>query len=105
MKLDNKIGYLRNQYRCDLTRELDLLTSLSYSKHYNFFYHYILADDCCKNKRCLDIMVPSGTVGHIFINSSNKILGIIINTNGVVKTYPSNINELVKKFIGEVIEF
>lgn len=69
------------------------------------FYHYILADEWCKNQECLAIRVPGGTVGGIYFDNSNVITKIVIDTDYVVKTYPANINELIQKFVGEVIEW
>lgn len=47
MKLNNKNEYLKSEYKCELTKELDTLAKLTDSKHYDFYYHYILADDWC----------------------------------------------------------
>lgn len=105
MKLYNSIGYLKNQYTCELTKELDALSNLIESKHYEYFYHYILADELCRNKKYLTIRVPGCTVGSIIIDDNDKIVRINIDTNSLIKTYPENINELVKKFIGKVIKF
>ena len=105
MKLYNKIGYLRNEYVCDLTIELDSLANLIGSKYYKSFYHYILADEWCKNEKCLAIRVPGGTVGNILIDDNNVILEISIKTDYVIRTYPDNINELVQKFVGKTIKY
>lgn len=93
------------KYRCDLTKELDDISGISKRHSYNMFYHYILADEWCKNQECLAIRVPGGTVGGIYFDNSNVITKIVIDTDYVVKTYPANINELIQKFVGEVIEW
>lgn len=72
---------------------------------YYHYYHYILADDWCKNQKCLAIRVPGGTVGGIYFDDNNIITKIVIDTNCVVKTYPDNVNELIQRFVGEVVEW
>ncbi len=72
---------------------------------YDMFHHYILADEWCRNQKCLAIRVPGGTVEGIHFDDNSIITKIVVDTNYVVKTYPSNINELIQKFIGEVIEW
>lgn len=103
MKLEQCITSC-NEYRCDLTKELDNMYGISRFKYYDMFYHYILADKWCKDKKCLAIRVHGGTVGGIHFDN-NIITKIVVDTNYVVKTYPTNINELIQKFIGEVIEW
>lgn len=71
----------------------------------NMFHHYILANEWCKNQKYLAIRVPGGTVGGIYFDDNNVITKIVIDTNYVVKTYPANVNEMMQKFIGEVIEW
>lgn len=87
-----------SKYICDITSELDNLANLG-SNHCYPFYHYILLD----NSDCLPIRVPGGTVGGIWLKD-NVIIKIVIDTDYVVKTYPSNINEEMKKYIGLKIE-
>ena len=105
MKLDNRNECFKDQYRCALTIELDLLSKIAEKEFYAFYYHYVLADGLCKQEKCLAIRVPGGTVGGIWIDDNNVITDIKIDTDYVVKTYPSNVNKLIKKFIGEVIEW
>jgi hypothetical protein len=93
------------EYRCDLTNYLDSLAGLSEQTSYNLFYHYILADDHCRKEKCLAIRVPGGTVGGIWIDDNNTITKIEIDTDYVVKSYPDNVNELVQKYIGEIVEY
>lgn len=102
MKLESRFS--SNEYRCDLTRELDNISGISKQHFYNIFYHYVLADDWCRNQKYLPIRVPGGTVGGIYFDDNNIIDRIVIDTKYVVK-YPTNLNELIKKFIGEEIEW
>lgn len=68
-------------------------------------YHYIYADNEFRKKGCLALRVPGGTVGGIWVDKNNVITKIKIDTEYVVKTYPSNVNELIKKFIETKIEW
>lgn len=92
-------------YRCELTRYLDKVSKLSETEYYEFMHHYIVADELCKKEKVLAIRVPGGTVGWIGIENDNTIHNIRIDTDYVVKTYPDDVNELVKKYIGTVIEY
>lgn len=105
MKLSNKREYISSNYICELTKELDVLSNLEKREHYDWFYHYIVADNYCKQQKCLAIRVPGGTVGGIWIDDNNVITKIVIDTDYVVKTYPNNVNDIVQRFIGESIEY
>ena len=105
MKLDNRNTWSKTDYICTLTKELDSLAKLTEEKYYDIFHHYIMADNLDIKDRCLAIRVPGGTVGAIWIDENNTIKDIMIDTNYVVKTYPDNINESIKKYIGETIEW
>lgn len=105
MKLDNRRTVLNHEYTCNLTKELDSLAKLTDKEFYDVFYHYIVADAWCKDKKCLAIRVPGGTVGGIWIDDNNIITKIVVDTDYVVKTYPSDVNEIMQKFVGEVIEY
>ena len=93
------------KYRCDLTKELDDISGISKQHYYDMFYHYILADEWCKNQKCLAIRVPGGTVGGIHFDDNDVITRIWIDANHVVKTYPTNVNEIIQRFVGEVIDW
>lgn len=41
----------------------------------------------------------------IWYDENNIIRKIVVDTKYVVKTYPSDVNEQLKKFIGEKLEF
>lgn len=102
-KCNNDAGM--TEYRCSLTKELDILSGLSKKEHYDMFYHYILNGEEFKRKKCLAIRVPGCTVGSIHYDDNNIITDITIDTGYVIETYPDNVNELVKEFIGEKIEW
>lgn len=104
MKLIHRNEWSKTEFRCALTKELDSLSKIDASKHYDLFHHYILVDNIGVEEKCLAIRVPGRTVGGIWIDENNIITKIQVDTNYVVKTYPSNINELIQKFVGEVIE-
>lgn len=104
MKL-NKIKHFPDDYTCELTLELDKLSGLDKKEYYDFMHHYILADDWCLIQKCLAIRVPGGTVGGIIIDADNKIVSIEIDRNYVVRTYPENLDEIMQKYIGVVVEW
>ncbi len=61
-------------------------------------------DDYCRKKSIYAIRVPGGTVGEIRVDETNKVVGIVIDTGYVVKTYPENINVLLQEYVGEEIK-
>ena len=103
MKLERRKSVCE-EYRCNLTKELDDMSGISKQHFYNMFHHYILVDEWCRNQKCLAIRVPGGTVGGIHFDDNSIITKIVIDTDYVVKTYPTNVNELMQKFVGEIIE-
>ena len=103
MKLERSKSVFE-EYRCGLTKELDDMSGISKQHYYDMFHHYILADEWCRNQKCLAIRVPGGTVGGIHFDDNSIITKIVIDTDYVVKTYPTNVNELIQKFVGEIIE-
>ena len=90
------------QYNCELTSELDRLAGIDSKFRWK---HYILIDDYCKKQKCLAIRIPGGTLGGIWYDENNIIRKIVVDTKYVVKTYPSDVNEQLKKFVGEKLEF
>ena len=104
MKLINRNEWSKSEFRCTLTERLDSLSKMNESKYYDLFYHYILVDRIGIEEKCLAIRVPGGTVGGIWIDEHNTITKIHVDTDYVVKTYPNNINELIQRFVGEIIE-
>lgn len=93
-----------NEFFCEVTDELDKLAGLTRDDEYYSWRHYILADNLCVKERCLAIRIPGGTVGGIWLNKGGVITRIEVDPNYVVKTYPKDVNELIKKFIGCKIE-
>lgn len=104
MKLEVKNHFTDDEYVCELTKELDELAKISDYRKCGFC-HYILADNYCKKEKCLAIRVPGGTVGSVWIDDNDVITKIVIDTDYVIKTYPNNVNGLMEKYIGEVIEW
>lgn len=104
MKLINRNEWSKTEFRCALTQELDSLSKMDASQCYDLFHHYILVDHIGIEEKCFAIRVPGGTVGGIWIDENNTITKIHVDTDYVVRTYPSNVNELIQKFVGEVIE-
>lgn len=90
-------------YSCALTEELDRLCGID-KKDFTRFRHYLLADKWCLDRNCLAIRVPGGTVGGVTIDENKVITDIKIDTNYVIKTYPDDVNEKVRKYIGETVK-
>lgn len=102
MKLELRNDYSK-EYRSDLTRELDKISCISSRQYCNMFHHYILANEWCMKNKCLAIRVPGRTVGGIWIDDNNKILKISIDLNSNMN-YPDNVNEIMEKYVGEILE-
>lgn len=103
MKLEQRNVYGK-EYRCKLTEELDNISEILNKHYYNMFYHYILANDYCKSQKCLAIRVPGRTVGGVWIDDNNVITKVAVNADAA-KTYSDDINDLIQKFVGEIIEW
>ena len=104
MKLERRCDWNKTNFRCDLTYLLDELSLLDQMPCYDLHNHYLLIDNIALEEKILPIRVPGGTVGAAWINEDNEIIMIEIDTDYVVKTYPSNVNEVIQKFVGEFIE-
>ena len=100
MKLVRCKSWNKEAYVCDLTRRLDELAGLDMHKDYDIFYHYILYDEWDKKNHLMAIRVPGGTVGSIILDEDNDIYKINIDTDYVIDTYPEDVNERIKEFIG-----
>lgn len=98
-----KRKHFNNQYRCQLTAELDQLSGLAASDVYDRYHHYVLVDDLSLTERCFSIRIPGSTVGGLWVDSNNVITKIVI-AEYTGNMYPDNINELIQKFVGESIE-
>lgn len=47
-----------------------------------------------------------GTLGDIVTDNDDYIIDVVIDIDYVIKTYPNNVNEVIKKkYIGKKIEF
>ena len=105
MQLKHKKGKgVLSEYLSELTTELDNLAKLDNGKEFHLF-HYIVLDDYSIKEKCLPIRVYGGTVGAIWFDDNNIITKIFIDVNYVVKSYPSNVNEIVQKYVGQNIEW
>lgn len=104
LKIESDYGMF-GEYSCELTDKLDDLLGLDkIPKKSRYFKHYLWIDNSLKDN-CILIRVPGGTVGNIIINDDDIITDIKIDTNYIVKTYPENVKEQMKKlFIGRKIE-
>lgn len=101
-------GYCRDEYVCELTEELDILSGLNKRESYEGYKyrHYIYATDSDKKEHCYAIRVPGGTLGDIVTDNDDYIIDVVIDIDYVIKTYPNNVNEVIKKkYIGKKIEF
>ncbi len=104
MRLENKHKDIKYQsfgeYYCELTRELDIFIPEQKTK----LRHYISVDDWSSKNKCLLIRFPGGTIGGIWIDDNNIIEKIEVDTSYYIgKNYPSNINDILKKYIGEKV--
>lgn len=103
MKLIPKCNLTDDEYVCQLTERLDEIAGIGI-KINRIFKHYILLDSSYIKERQLPIRVPGGTVGCIKLSKDFEITRIIIDTDYVIKTYPENVEEQLKEFIGTKIE-
>ena len=108
MKIESKWRTLSisSEYICAITDELNDLSGYitGYKNKTKAYGHYVLFDNSFVKDRVIPIRVIGGTVGAIRIDDNLTITDIIIDTEYVVKTYPTNVNELMKHWIGEKIE-
>lgn len=101
LQLSDALSEDWKEYKCDLTQKLDELAGLDSN---DFFSHYLLITQCEVEDKCIPIRVPGGTVGSLDFDDDKRITAIEINRNYVIKTYPDNLNEEMKKFIGNILE-
>ena len=100
MKLRHK--YM-DAYICELTDELDKLAGFVDQRTY--MSHYLLINRHVMKDNIIPIRVHGGTVGCIKFDDNKIITEVILDTDYVVDTYPSDINEIVKKYVGMTLEF
>lgn len=91
------------EYHCELTETLDYISGID-KYEIKLYRHYILADSGMVQDKCLSIRVPGRTIGDIVIDDNNIIIEIGIGAD-VIKSYPDNINDIIKQFIGQKIKF
>lgn len=92
-------GEVRKTWTCEITWFLDQVAGLDERLHYIVINDSILFDD--EDPATYYIRVPGGTVGSIWLDIDHNIRRIFIDTDFVVKSYPEDINEQMKKFVGE----
>lgn len=92
-------GEVNAVYTCEITWFLDQVAGLDERLHYIVINDLLLSDD--EDPATYYIRVPGGTVGSIWLDVDHNIRQIFIDTGYVVKSYPEDINEQVKKFVGE----
>lgn len=83
-------GCCRDEYYCELTKELDILSGLNKRESYEGckYRHYIYATDSDKKEHCYAIRVPGGTLGDIVTDNDDYIIDVVIDIDYVIKTYP-----------------
>ena len=101
MKLNKRNKCSTNEYICKLTKTLDSLAKLD--EYPNWFRHYILTYGAQEGKRWLRIKVQGKIIGAILVNADNTIIKITLDP--YFNAYPDNVNELIQKFVGEVVEW
>lgn len=94
-------GEVRKAWTCEITWFLDQVSGLDERLHYIVINDLILFDDEDEGPAAYYIRVPGGTVGSIWLDDDCNIKSISIDPNYVVESYPENINEQVRKFVGE----
>jgi hypothetical protein len=94
-------GEVRKAWTCEITWFLDQVAGLDERLHYIVINDLILFDDEDEGHAAYYIRVPGGTVGSIWLDIDHNIRRIFIDTDFVVKSYPEDINEQMKKFVGE----
>ena len=106
MKLFSRKLWMDNEYNCAITDELNDLSGYitGYKNKTKAYGHYVLFDNSFVKDKVIPIRVIGGTVGAIKIDDSLTITDIIIDTEYVVKTYPTNVNDLMNHWIGEKID-
>ena len=87
-------------YKCDITTELDSIIGVGNSISY--WYRHFIKKHWTSEYFRVD-MSQGKTVGKIFVDDKNVITGIHIFSDAYVG-YPKDINEIMKKYIGEMLE-
>lgn len=93
-----------SEFYCEITDELDAITGICPKDDSNYWRHYIVEDKRTTGERGLAIRLPVGATGGIWIDSEGVITEILISSIPTFNIYPTDINELLKKFIGSKFE-
>lgn len=108
MKLEAKSKFgNREEYHCEITEELDKLCGFDTDKD-SLFRNYLLdTRDVWDN--CFAIRIPGRTTGGVYLDENNIITSCVVDKElcGNAKKpyhYPSDTNEILKKYIGVKIE-
>ena len=96
MQLVPKHTQMRDMWVCRLTDELDKLAHYQYRP----LQHYVYAKSEDFEDGELIIRIPGSSIGGIWLNENNQIIRVLIEG----ERYPDNINEIMKKYVGETIE-
>lgn len=104
MQLFQRNLWCKEEFRCLLTFELDTLSRIDQDPYHDLYHHYILADHIAIQEKCFPIRVPGGTVGAVWVDDNNVITKIHVDTDYVIRTYPENVNDLLKKYVGWTLE-
>lgn len=94
-------GEVRKAWTFEITWFLDQVAGLDERLHYIVINDLILFDDEDEGPAAYYIRVPGGTVGSVWLDENYNIRRIFIDTDYVIESYPKDINEQVKKFLGE----
>ena len=93
------------EYYCEITEELDKICGFESNDTGYHFRHYVVDERDIFGDNILAIRFPGRTTGSIYLDENNIIISCTIDDTlcGEGKYYPSDINETLKKYIGEVI--
>lgn len=97
MKLVRKNTWARDEYYCPITEVLDELIGVTDKSHH--FKNYLLdTRDVWDNT--FAIRIPGRTTGTIRLSDNNIIVECLVSD----EKYPKGTNEILKQYIGEVLD-
>ena len=100
MKL-TKDEYMMSETICDITKDLDHMSKLDTLEEYDSYHHCIYFSRGDIKKHLLYLRVLGETVGSIEFDDNFIIKSISVDSNPIVRTYPTDVNEEIKKkYIG-----
>ena len=94
-----------SEFTCEITDELDKAAGIGRVENSYRSYHFIILDRIGIHDRVLPIRIHGGTVGFIGFDSNKVITKIEIDKHYAIKTYPDDIDDRLKKFIGVKIDW